>query len=167
MLPSMPPSPDCMASSTLRPASFTAAVIMSCSISTSPDCTTSGSIFTPSTCFWPFMRTLTLPPPAEASTTVSDIFCWSSRCMSCAFDIISCNCFGFTLLLLLMIDDGANLGTELLYESLYQRIVRRSAPCSRPSRRTWLTSRLRHRSSAHDLHLHRPPRQLGDGSICL
>src|SRR5437588_870501 len=35
--PSMPPMFTCMASSTLRPASLTAAVTRSCNISTSPD----------------------------------------------------------------------------------------------------------------------------------
>ena len=63
MPPNMPPILTEACSSTFLAASLQAATIMSCSISTSP--ATSGSIFTPSTFFWPSILTLTMPPPAE------------------------------------------------------------------------------------------------------
>ena len=74
MPPNMPPRLDFIASSTFCEAALTAAMTRSCSISMSPDFTTSGSITTLSTCFWPFILTVTLPPPEEASTTICCIF---------------------------------------------------------------------------------------------
>src|SRR5215469_10715606 len=76
--PSIPPTVDCIASSTFCPAAFTAAVTRSWSISTSPVFTTSGSMWTASTCFLPFILTVTVPPPAEASTTVCCILSCNS-----------------------------------------------------------------------------------------
>jgi len=83
----MPPTVDFISSSTLRPASLTAASTRSCSISISPDLTTSGSMVMASNCFCPFMRTRTLPPPAEASITVACIFFCSDSYCSFACDI--------------------------------------------------------------------------------
>src|SRR5258707_9295343 len=69
-------------SSTRRDASFTAARIKSCSISWSLLAKTSGSIFTSTICFWPFILTLTMPPPAEAST-VTEFTCLCRSSCSC------------------------------------------------------------------------------------
>src|SRR5258705_10699 len=78
---SIPLIPDFIVSSTLRPASFTAAATRSCSISRSSALTTSGSIFTPKIRLAPSILTTTLPPPAEPSTTVACIFfCMASYC---------------------------------------------------------------------------------------
>src|SRR4028119_1069492 len=86
----MPPSLPCMASSTLRPASLTAATIKSCNISTSPSLTASGSILIEVTSFVPLICTVTTPPPAVASTTSASIsFCIFS-CICCACFIICC-----------------------------------------------------------------------------
>src|SRR5580658_1735938 len=86
----MPPTVDCIAPSTLRAASLTAARTKSCSISTSPDYTASGSICRLSSCLRPSILAVTVPPPDEASTTVSCIFfCRVSYC-ALAFDINSC-----------------------------------------------------------------------------
>src|ERR1700739_2233008 len=63
--PSIDPIDDCSSSSTFRTAAFPAAVTRSCNISISPDFTISGSIVTVSTCFWPFIFTVTDPPPAD------------------------------------------------------------------------------------------------------
>src|SRR6266852_5925424 len=88
--PSMPPTVDCIAPSTLRAASFTAASTRSWSISTSPDVTASGSMRRLSSCLRPSIFAVTVPPPDEASTTVSCIFfCRVSYC-ALAFDISSC-----------------------------------------------------------------------------
>src|ERR1700730_8706946 len=88
--PSMPPIFSCVASSTFFDASLKAASTMSCSISTSP--ATSGSIFTAVTIFLPSIPTVTMPPPAVASTRISAIsscifFCICSACfiMACMF----------------------------------------------------------------------------------
>ena len=59
----------CVSSSTFLVASLQAASTRSCSISTSP--ATSGSILTPVTFLWPSILTVTMPPPAEASTRIS------------------------------------------------------------------------------------------------
>src|ERR1035438_7438895 len=90
MPPSRPPIFSCVASSTFFDASLKAASIMSCSISTSP--ATSASIFTFVTIFLPSIPTVTMPPPAVASTRISAIsscifFCICSACfiMACMF----------------------------------------------------------------------------------
>src|SRR5690348_8012639 len=95
-----PPSPErlpvmslsCLesSSSTRRDASFTAASTKSCSISWSLPAKTSGSIFTSVSCFCPFIFTLTIPPPAVASTRISPRRCsrFSCICHNCA--IICC-----------------------------------------------------------------------------
>src|SRR5258708_18931144 len=86
----MPPTVDCIAPSIFRAASFTAASTRSCSISTSPDLIASGSIRRLSNCLRPSIFAVTVPPPDEASTTVSCIFfCKVSYC-DLAFDINSC-----------------------------------------------------------------------------
>src|SRR5450631_4952970 len=51
---------DCISLSTLRPASFSAAITRSCSISTSPAFTASGSILMASTCLRPSIFTVTV-----------------------------------------------------------------------------------------------------------
>src|ERR1700746_1049388 len=66
-----------------------AASTRSWSISTSPDLTASGSIRRLSSCLRPSIFAVTVPPPDEASTTVSCIFfCTESYC-AFAFDIRS------------------------------------------------------------------------------
>src|SRR5262245_51232141 len=84
--PPRSPDMDCPScSSTLRLASFTAAAIRSCSISTSSFDTTSGSILIDCTCLAPLTTTVTMPPPAEASTRRSLMrFCsCSCICLAC------------------------------------------------------------------------------------
>src|SRR5512145_1938402 len=73
-----------MAASTFREASFTAARMRSWSISTSSGFTASRSRVMLMRLFWPSMVTLTMPPPALASTTRAAISacmrswaCWS------------------------------------------------------------------------------------------
>src|SRR5579872_459241 len=88
--PSMPPTVDCICESTLRAASLTAARTRSCSISTSPDFTASGSMRRLSNCFRPSIFAVTVPPPDEASTIVSCIFLCSASYCAFAFDIRSC-----------------------------------------------------------------------------
>src|SRR5215469_1159057 len=88
--PSIPPIVDCTASSTFLPAPLMAAVMRSSSISMSPDLIASGSILMLNTCLRPSIFTVTLPPPAELSTTVSCIFFCSTSYCRLACDINSC-----------------------------------------------------------------------------
>src|SRR5208337_2479012 len=150
--PSIPPTVDCIAPSTLRAASFTAAKIKSCSISTSPDFTASGSMRILSSCFRPSIFAVTVPPPDEASTTVSCIFfCRVSYC-DFAFDISSCRLnppidprlpasgaglpeqpetgsrMPVFLPFLLIVDHGPNLGPEFLPQTLHHLVLLRPAP---------------------------------------
>lgn len=75
----------CLLASSLTPrtASLTAAMIMSCSISTSSGSSASGSMVRLTSSISPLTVTLTMPPPAEASTV------WDLR-FSCA--AASCSC---------------------------------------------------------------------------
>src|SRR5271157_1492216 len=86
----MPPISCCTSPSTFLTASLQAATTISCSISTSP--ATSGSILTLSRFFWPSICTVTMPPPAEASTLIWATSCWSFSCTCCAWRIICCIC---------------------------------------------------------------------------
>src|ERR1017187_5364601 len=88
MPPSIPPILALDSSSTFFTASLHAATIMSCSISRSP--ATSGSILTASRFFCPSILTVTMPPPAEASTLIRAISCASFSCICCAWRIICC-----------------------------------------------------------------------------
>ena len=65
-----------------------AATIRSCSISTSSLETTSGSIVSCWICFEPLMTTVTMPPPAVASTRISAICFCRRSCICCACFII-------------------------------------------------------------------------------
>src|SRR5271157_4442185 len=98
----MPPIFCWISPSTFLTASLQAATTMSCNISTSP--ATSGSILTLSRFFWPSICTVTMPPPAEASTRIWATSCWSFSCTCCAWRIICCICCmlpgNFTWLLL-------------------------------------------------------------------
>ena len=78
-------APICLLASSLTPrtASLTAAMIMSCSISTSSGSRASGSMVRLTSSISPLTVTLTMPPPAEASTV------WDLR-FSCA--AASCSC---------------------------------------------------------------------------
>src|SRR5271157_5802983 len=129
--PSMPPTVDCICASTLRAASLIAASTRSCSISTSPDLTASGSMRRLSNCLRPSILTVTVPPPDVASTTVSCIFfCRASYC-DFAFDISSCRLnppIKNVLPLISVIDHGANLGAELLPHAADNRILLRARP---------------------------------------
>src|SRR6266542_2734481 len=82
---SMPPIFCAISSSAFRCASLIAATIRSCNISTSSFDTTSGSIFSDSNCLVPLIVTVTMPPPAVASTRNSAIcFCiCSCICLAC------------------------------------------------------------------------------------
>src|ERR1035437_683743 len=86
----MPPIFCCTSPSTFLTASLQAATTISCSISTSP--ATSGSILILSRFFWPSICTVTMPPPAEASTLIWATSCWSFSCTCCAWRIICCIC---------------------------------------------------------------------------
>src|SRR5664279_4305991 len=176
MPPNMPPRLDFIASSTLRTASLTAAITRSCSISMSPDFTTSGSITTPKTCFCPFILTVTLPPPDEASTVICCIFsCSFSACcracasMSCKLNpsmksptFAGCN-RAVRLAPFLMIDHGTNFGAKLFLHALHDGIghgatARARAIRGASRRRCCLGRELR--PSAHHLELQRLARCL-------
>src|SRR5690606_34645017 len=73
-----------------RSASLTAASTMSCSISTS-----SGSMAMLTISWWPLATTLTMPPPAAAST----VFWASSSCTRIMSACIFCTCFNMRLML--------------------------------------------------------------------
>ena len=89
MPPVRPPIFSWTASSTLRAASFTAAVTRSWSISTSSLLTTSGSIFRLLTFFWPSITTRTMPPPEVASISSAAISRWTRSC-ACWSCFMSC-----------------------------------------------------------------------------
>src|SRR5215831_14428966 len=86
--PIMPPIVFDISSSALRCASLTAARIRSCNISTSSFETTSGSILIDCSCFAPLTTTVTMPPPAVASTRISAICFCRRSCICCACFII-------------------------------------------------------------------------------
>src|SRR5262249_23213721 len=67
--PVAPPSLRSASSCALRSASLTAASTMSARISASSGSTAWGSILTSRTCRSPLILTVTIPPPADASTT--------------------------------------------------------------------------------------------------
>ena len=67
----------------LRNASLVAATIKSCSISASPDLSTSGSIFNATTCMAPLTLTVTMPPPAVPSTVLEAACSWILANCSC------------------------------------------------------------------------------------
>src|SRR5450759_2716712 len=92
MPPIMPPICCDIASSTLRCASLMAATIRSCNIWTSSFETTSGSSARESTCLLPLITTVTMPPPAVASTRSSAICFCRRSCICCACFII-CSMF--------------------------------------------------------------------------
>src|SRR5512143_1796069 len=118
----------CVSSSTFLCASLNAAIIRSCSISTSP--ATSGSILTLVTFFWPSMPTVTMPPPAEASTRISAtsscIFCcifWACCIMACMFPGIFMRRSPSRLLTFLQIANGAHLAfREQFLKALHFRM---------------------------------------------
>src|ERR1700677_477412 len=150
---------DFIASSALRPASFTAAAIKSSSSSRSlhelPIAV--GSIFTRITSFFPFIRTVTTPPPLEASTTVAASFFSICSCISFACPIIS---FIFprseksiitSLVVLSQIDHRSHLSIEQRLRSLHNRMFHRlrlRTPCLR-------CPRLLHRSRLHSRKQHK------------
>src|SRR3954453_8796208 len=84
MLDIMAPALPCIVSSSLRPASLTAATIRSSSIEGSLGSMASGSIFTETSCLWPLSRTVTMPPPTLVSTIVSASSRWRRSCISWA-----------------------------------------------------------------------------------
>src|SRR5215469_5839532 len=103
-----------------------AAVIRSCSISTSPDFTASGSILRLSNCLRPSILTVTVPPPDEASTTISCIFLCSVSycCLACDISCWRLNPpIAPSLLLVPLVDDGANLGAEFFLQAAHDGIV--------------------------------------------
>ena len=84
---------------------------MSCSISTSP--ATSGSIFTAVTFFLPSIFTVTMPPPADASTRISAISSCSCFCICSACFIMACILAGFhSLALFFQISHHADLSVR-------------------------------------------------------
>src|SRR5579864_1009001 len=127
----IPPSPERLpatsltcfesSSSTRREASFTAARIKSCSISWSLLAKTSGSIFTSVSCFWPFIFTATIPPPAVASTRISPRLCsrFSCICHNCA--IICCRALT-SISVLVPPSDFRYLSAEALQHRSHDRV---------------------------------------------
>src|ERR1017187_4822120 len=120
MPPSMPPifAWDC--SSTFLKASLQAATIMSWSISTSP--ATSGSILTDSRFLCPSILTVTMPPPAVASTLIWASSCASFSCICCAWRIICCMLPGSFTLRLLEVTNFADFAAENFLETLHFRV---------------------------------------------
>src|SRR3984893_895415 len=173
--PSMPPTVDCIIVSILRAASFTAARTKSCSISTSPDFTPSGSIRKLRSCLRPSIFAVTVPPPDEASTTVSCIFfCRVSYC-AFAFDIKSCrlNPPIVALALLLVVNHRTNLRPEFFPHALHHGILFCPAAASAigslagPRFCVWLRSSAGRDRCARDyLQLHRPPENSAGRSDC-
>src|SRR5882762_5706460 len=115
----------CVCSSTFFTASLQAATTISCSISTSP--ATSGSIFTASTFLWPSILTVTIPPPAEASTRMRPTSCCMRSCICCACFIMFCMLPGSFTYLLLQIANRSNLPAEYLLKFLHFRIGQRAS----------------------------------------
>src|SRR6266702_4198488 len=143
-----------VSSSTFFPASLHAATTISCSISTSP--ATSGSIFPASTFLWPSILTVTMPPPAEASTRICATSWCMRSCICCACFIIDCMLPGSFTYLLLQIPDRSNLAAEDLLKPFHFGIGQRA-------RRGLILWRLpdtgcyglRRRRAGDDLDLHR------------
>src|ERR1700674_957027 len=123
--PSIPPIFPLICSSTFFTASLDAATIMSCNISRSP--ATSGSIFTASIFFWPSICTVTMPPPAVASTLISAISCCSFSCIFCACCIIACMLPGNFTSLLLEVSNLANFPAKHFPEPPHLRVGERAA----------------------------------------
>src|ERR1039458_6644996 len=124
MPPSIPPILALDSWSTFFTASLPGATIMSCSISTSP--ATSGSILTANRFFCPSILTVTMPPPAEASTLIRAISCASFSCICCAWRIICCMLPGSFTLRLLQVSNFANFSrgkdfAEALHFGMGQR----------------------------------------------
>src|SRR5207249_8312490 len=71
--------------------------------------------------------TVTMPPPAEASTRIWAMSCCSFCCISCAWRIICCMLPGNFTSLLLQVSDFVNLAVEHVAESLDLRIGQRAA----------------------------------------
>src|SRR5579871_178918 len=143
--PIIPATLALMASSARRPASFTAAVIRSSSNSRSLPALpiADASIFSRRTSFFPFIRTVTTPPPLDASTTVSDSLRSICSCIWRACPIIS---FIFprseksmrssSLVVVPQIDHVANLSIEqplcLLDDGMLHGLCLRAAGLRRP-----------------------------------
>src|ERR1035438_2522930 len=126
MPPSIPPILALDSWSTFFTASLQAATIMSCSISTSP--ATSGSILTASRFFCPSILTVTMPPPAEASTLIRAISCASFSCICCAWRIICCMLPGSFTLRLLQVSNFTDFARgEDLAETLHFGMGKRAA----------------------------------------
>ena len=66
-------------------AAFTAAMIISCSISTSSGSTASGSMVRAVTCLLPLTDAVTAPPPAEADYVLLSSSSWVFIISSCIF----------------------------------------------------------------------------------
>src|SRR5579864_5667173 len=121
----IPPIFPLICSSTFFTASLDAATIMSCNISRSP--ATSGSIFTASMFFWPSICTVTMPPPAVASTLISAISCCSFSCIFCACCIIACMLPGNFTSLLLEVSNPAHFPAKDFPEPPHLRVGERAA----------------------------------------
>src|SRR5687767_8980750 len=142
--------------STLRVASLTAATMRSWSMATSSLLTTSGSMVTERSAFRPSISTLTMPPPAVASTEMAAISCCRRSC-------ICWNCFislrgspnGFTppplwLGFAHVHDARAEQVQRLLHRGLPRRLLHQVLPaCLHHRRRLVSLGRGRARSDAH------------------
>src|SRR5271157_6407452 len=164
----MPPILACVSASTFLTASLEAATIMSCNISTSP--ATSGSIFTVSRFFCPSMVTVTMPPPAEASTLTCAISCCSFSCICCAWRIICCICCmlpGSFMWLLLEVSNFSNFAAKYFAEALHFGIGQRAGGdfvfVGARRVRLWRNGRgLRARLADGHFNAHRTPPELPD-----
>src|SRR6266851_8246837 len=150
----------CVCSSTFFTASLHAATTISCSISTSP--ATSGSIFTASTFLWPSIFTVTIPPPAEASTRMRATSCCMRSCICCACFIMFCMLPGSFTYLLLQIANRSNLAAEYFLEPFHFRIAQRARRGFVRWRLLGSRRRRRSRLAGRDLDLHRPARETAD-----
>src|SRR5690242_20472113 len=126
MLPILSAASSCAA----RMPSLTAASTMSWSSSTSSGSTASGSIVIDLTTRSPVTWTLTIPPPAEASTTSSLSDSWAAIMSSCIFwaCLSSCCMLGAeaSVLALLVVVEYF-LGVELLHQSFHELLMGQTA----------------------------------------
>ena len=125
MPPSMPPIFCWISSSTFLTASLHAAT--PCPAASRRRRPLRGRSSRASRFFWPSIFTVTMPPPAVASTLICAISCCSFSCICCAWCIICCMLPGSFTCLLLQISNFADLAAEDFAEALHFRIGQRAA----------------------------------------
>src|SRR6185295_16473014 len=73
------------------------------------------------------MVTVTMPPPAVASTLICAISCWSFSCICCAWRIICCMLPGSFTYLLLEVANFADFAAEYFAEALHLGVGERAS----------------------------------------